>query len=72
MRFLGWQWEHFQKLFLGSRVWGSKTLNMASEGLGEMFEGDFEDTWGKIFPLVLMWVKVTRFACVDREHKKKF
>ena len=43
-RFLGCQWEHFQKFFLGSRVWGSKPLNMASEGLGEMFEGDFEDT----------------------------
>ena len=34
---------YLEKLFFGS-----KTLNMTSEGLGEMFDGDFADMCGEI------------------------
>ena len=33
---------------------GSESLDMTSEGLGEMFEGDFALTYVNKFPLVLM------------------
>ena len=39
----------FQKLSKGS-----KTLDIISEGLGEMIEGDFADTCGEQFPFMLM------------------
>jgi hypothetical protein len=39
----------FQKL-----SYGSETLNMTSEGLGEMFEGDSADTCAVKFPLTSM------------------
>ena len=32
-----------------------KTLDMISEGLGEMIEGDFADTCGEKIPLLSMW-----------------
>ena len=35
-------------------VQGSKTYGMTSEGLGEMFKGDFADTCVDKFPLVSM------------------
>ena len=36
--------------------YGSETLNMTSEGLGEMFGGDLEDMYAEKFPLVSMGV----------------
>ena len=37
---------------------------MTSEGLGEMFEGDFADTSDEKFPLLLMGVWAEGLACV--------
>ena len=50
----------FQKLSKGS-----ETLDMTSEGLGEMFEGDSADTLAGIFPLVLMGGRAEGLACAD-------
>ena len=38
---------------------------MASEGFGEMFEGDSEDTYGGKFPLVSMGGQAEGLACAD-------
>ena len=38
---------------------------MTSEGLGEMFEGDFADTLAGKFPLVLMGGRAEGVACAD-------
>ena len=38
---------------------------MPSEGLGEMFEGDFADTCGGKFSLNLMGGRVEGLACTD-------
>ena len=51
MLYLGGQRGDVQKLLLGS-----KTLDVTSEGLGEMFEGDSADTGAGKFPLALMGV----------------
>jgi hypothetical protein len=41
---------------------------MTPDGLGEMFEGDFADTWATKFLLLLMGVQVDRQAYADREQ----
>ena len=41
---------------------------MTSEGLGEMFEGDFADTCGGKFPLLLMGERANGQACLDGER----
>ena len=41
---------------------------MASEGLGEMFEGDSADTCGEKILLVLMVGWADRQACIDVEQ----
>jgi hypothetical protein len=46
---------------------GSKTSNMTSEGLGEVFEGDSADTCARIFLLVSMGGRANSQACADRE-----
>ena len=46
---MGGKWGYLKKLF-----YASETLDMISEGLGEMFEGDSADTCGGKFPLMLM------------------
>ena len=33
---------------------GSETSGMTFDGLGEMFEGDFADTYAEKFPFMLM------------------
>ena len=38
---------------------------MTSEGLGEMFEGDSEDTGAGKFPLVSMGGRAEGLACAD-------
>ena len=38
---------------------------MTSEGLGEMFEGDFADTCAGKFPLVSMGGRADGLACAD-------
>ena len=42
-----------------------RTLDMTSEGLGEMFEGDSADMWAGKFPLVLMGGRAEGLACAD-------
>ena len=54
---------HFQKL-----SYGSETLHMTSEGLGQMFEGDFADTCANKFPIALIGGKWTLQACADGEQ----
>ena len=49
MKYLGGQGGYFEKL-----SYGSETLDMTSERLGEMFKGDSADTCGGKFPLVSM------------------
>ena len=43
---------------------------MASEGLGEMFDGDSADTCAGKFLLVLMWGRAEGLACADPGAKK--
>ena len=38
---------------------------MTSEGLGEMFEGDFGDMCAEKFPLMLMGGRAEDLACTD-------
>ena len=38
---------------------------MTSEGLGEMFEGDYADTCGGKFPLKLMGGQAEGLGCAD-------
>ena len=52
--------EVFQKLSQGS-----ETLDMTSEGLGQMFEGDSADTGAGKFPLVSMGDRAEGLACAD-------
>jgi hypothetical protein len=49
MLFLGGKGGYFQKF-----SYGSLTLDMISEGFGEIFEGDFADTCANKIPLTLM------------------
>ena len=49
MLYLGGHVKYFEKL-----SWGSETLDMTSEGLGEMFEGDFADKRTEKCPLISM------------------
>ena len=41
---------------------------MTSEGLGEVFEGDFADMCAEKFPLVSMGGRADRQACADGER----
>ena len=50
----------FQKL-----SWGTPTLDMTSEGLGQMFEGDSADMFGEKFLLVSMGGWAKGIACAD-------
>ena len=45
--------------------YGSKTSDMTSEGLGEMFEGDSADMCAVTFPLVSMGGRAEGLACAD-------
>ena len=45
--------------------YGSETLCMTSEGLGELFEGDFADTCAEKIPLVSMGARAEGLACAD-------
>ena len=56
MVYLGGQRGYFQKLSLGS-----ESLEMTSEGLGEMFEGDFSDMFAGKFPLMFLFSFVLLF-----------
>jgi hypothetical protein len=47
---------------------GSKTLDMTSGGLGEVFEGDSADTCARKFPLVSMGGRANGQACADGER----
>ena len=60
MTLLGRQVGYFQK---SSR--DSGTSDIASEGLGEMFEGDSEDTCAGKFHLVSMGDRAEGLACAD-------
>ena len=64
MRFLGGKGGYFEKLSKGS-----KTLDMTSEGLGEVLEGDSANMCSGIFPLVLMGGRVNVQACADSERE---
>jgi hypothetical protein len=63
MRFLGGKGGYFENLSNGS-----KTLDMTSEGLGEVFEGDSPDMCAGKFPLVLMGGRANGQACADGER----
>jgi hypothetical protein len=63
MRFLGGKGGYFEKLSNGS-----KTSDMTSEGLGEVFDGDSADTCTEKFPLVSMWGRANGQACADGER----
>ena len=57
-----------QKLSLGS-----ESLDMTSEGLGEMFEGDSADTCAGKFPLVSMGGRVNGQVSEDpNQRERKF
>ena len=40
-------------------------MDITSEGLGEMFKGDFADKCTNTFPLMLMGGQVESLACAD-------
>jgi hypothetical protein len=63
MRFLAGKGGYFEKFSKGT-----KTLDMTSEGLGEVFEGDSADTCGGKFPLLSMGGRVNGQACADGER----
>jgi hypothetical protein len=63
MRFLGGKGGYFEKLSKGS-----KTSDMTSERLGEVFEGDSADTFAEKFPLVSLRGRANRQACADGER----
>ena len=63
MRFLGGKGKYFEKLSNGS-----KTSDMTSEGLGEVFEGDSADTCAEKFPLSSMGGLANGQACTDAER----
>ena len=60
MRFLGGKGGYFEKLSNGS-----KTSDMTSEGLGEVFEGNSAETCAEKFPLVSMGGRTNCQACAD-------
>ena len=60
MTFWGGQEGYFQKLSLVA-----ETSEMTSEGLGEMFEGDFADMCGEKCPLMLMGGQAEGLACIE-------
>ena len=60
---LGGKGGYFEKLSNGS-----KTSDMTSEGLGEVFEGDSADMCAGKFPLVSMGGRVNGQACADGER----
>ena len=55
--------ENFRQCQRGAE--GSKTSDMTSEGLGEMFECDSADTCAEKFPLVSMGGRVEGLMCAD-------
>ena len=57
---LGGKGGYFQKL-----PYGSKILDITSEGLGEMFEVDSADTWARKFPLMTMRGWAEGLSCAD-------
>ena len=63
MPFLGGKGGYFEKLSNGS-----KTSDMTSEGMWEVFEGDSADTCTGKFPLVSMGGRADRKACADGER----
>ena len=63
MRFLGGKGGYFEKLSNGS-----KTLDMTLEGLVEVFEGDYADTYAGKFPLVLIGGRANGQARADGER----
>ena len=63
MQFLGGKGEYFENLSKGS-----KTYDMTSEGLGEVFKGDSADMCGGKFPLLLMGGRANDQACADGER----
>ena len=63
MQFLGGKGGYFEKLSNAS-----KTLDMTSEGLGEVFEGDSADTCPGKFPLMLMGAERRVSAAQTRER----
>jgi hypothetical protein len=63
MQFLGGKGGYFEKLSKGS-----KTSDMTSEGLGEVFEGDSADTCAAKCPLVSMGGRANGQACADGEQ----
>jgi hypothetical protein len=56
----GWYFEKLSK--------GSKTSDMTSEGLGEVFKGDSADICAGKFPLVSMGGRANGQACADGER----
>ena len=58
MQFLGGKGGYFEKLSQGS-----KTLDMTSDSLGEMFEGNCADTCADKFPPISMEGQVEGLAC---------
>jgi hypothetical protein len=70
MQFLGGKGGYFEKLSKGS-----KTSDMTSEVLGEVFEGDSADTCARKFPLVSMGGRVKRAQTVSEDphrHERNF
>jgi hypothetical protein len=63
MRFLSGKGGYFVKLSNGS-----KTSDMTSKGLGEVFEGESADMCAGKFPLVLMGGQANGQACADGER----
>ena len=63
MRFMGGKGGYFEKLSKGS-----KTSDMSSEGLGEVFEGDSADMWAGKFPLLSMGGRANGKAPADGER----
>ena len=51
--------------YLQSYPRGSETLDMTSEGLGEMFEGDSADMCAGKFPLMSMVARAECLVCAD-------
>jgi hypothetical protein len=49
-----------------------ETLDMTSEGLGEMVEGDSADMCAGKFPLVLMGGRAEGLACADQGARTPF
>ena len=63
MRFLGGQIEVFSNVVIQFQP-----LDMTTEGLWELFEGDFADTYARKSPIVLMRDEITRQECTDVEQ----